>query len=582
LAGSRPAQAAFRAIQQHWVQASPSERIALEPALRAFLAQYAEDDRARLVRVYLAWIDIEKGQLAAARALVATTQDGPAGSARDFAVVTDAAIYTRQGEPARALTLLLPLRGKIIDPEERVMFGEQLVRAALGAKRYLSAIDYMLDWLAAAPEEDRELVQAQVQNLLGDAPPAALESSLLDLEKKRPNVVTDSNHASARDWLRRWLSDRLTRLALKRHDARLAERLLHEGPPTLRVGPRGDQLAELAASGSVLPRVAGRTLGLVLSLGSADERRRSAEVAVGMSRALGLPGSAAAPGAVRLITRDDSGKSDGTERALAELAGDGATILVAGVDADGAERAARYAERESIPTIVLGGAPKGAAMHRFAFFLGADPKAALGVLSDAVKQRGATSPALVGPGGVPCDVTAAQAGQPRFPIEKWKRDRLDALELTGDRDCARDAIAELGQVRLHPLLAFGLESADLFGTLGGAQTQLAVSAGSFPVRSGDSEPASLQRWTRTAGSPPSWYAALGHDAGALGAAALANFPLRRADDKKVVAELHAEARRRLADARAELWTTAETGFAGAQSLPRRLQVLAAAGGKRHE
>lgn len=556
--------------------------MALEPELRAFLARYADDGRARLVRVYLAWVDIQKGQLAQARALVASTQGGPAGSARDFAVVTDAAIYTRQGAPARALALLLPLRGKIIDPEERVMFGEQLVRAALGAKRYLSAIDYMLDWLAAAPGEDRELVQAQVKSLLKDTPPAALESSLMDLEKKRRNVVSDSAHASARDWLRGWLSDRLTRLALERHDPKLAERLLHEGPPALRVGRRGDQLAELAASGTVLPRVAGRTVGLVLSLGSADARRRSAEVAVGMSRALGLPQSAALPGAVRLITRDDGGKSADTGRALAELAGDGATILVAGVDADAAARAARYAERAAIPVIVLSGAPADAATHRFAFFLGTDPKAAFDALSAALKQRGVTAPALVGPGGVPCDVTAAAAGQPRFPVEKWKHDHIDALELMGDRECARDAIAELSRVRVHPLLAFGLESAELFGSPERAPARVALGAGSFPVRDGASGPPSLERWTKKAGAAPGWYAALGHDAGVLSAAALANFPLRRADDKRVVAQLHAEARRRLAAASAELWTSSQSGFAGAQSLRRRLQILVATRGKGHE
>jgi hypothetical protein len=39
------------------------------------------------------------------------------------------------GQTGAALGLLLPLRDKIVDPEERALFGRELVQAALAERR---------------------------------------------------------------------------------------------------------------------------------------------------------------------------------------------------------------------------------------------------------------------------------------------------------------------------------------------------------------------------------------------------------------------------------------------------------------
>ena len=58
---------------------------------------------------------MQRRDLDAALRQVRRAEKGPAGSARDFATVTEAAILIRMGRPEPALALLGPLQGKIID-----------------------------------------------------------------------------------------------------------------------------------------------------------------------------------------------------------------------------------------------------------------------------------------------------------------------------------------------------------------------------------------------------------------------------------------------------------------------------------
>jgi branched-chain amino acid transport system substrate-binding protein len=385
LADSREAQRDFRSIVGRWLEASPETRGALEQPLRDFIRRYPSDDLGRPARVYLAWILIQRKELTAARELVARARSGPAGSVQDFAVVTDAAILIRMGKPDAALELLVPLQGKIIDPTERLVFGEQLVQAALGGRRWRRAVDSMLDWLAEAPPENRENVQAAIERLLSRIPVLALERALISLDQQSSAADQASARAPAREALRKALRSYLVRVALDRHDPELARRLIDSGPPTLRRGDTGAALLQLASSGAVAARVAGRTVGLLLSLASPATQRRSAEVAFGLSRALGLPAPVSRPDVVRLLTRDDGA---GLEAALSGLAGDGAAILVAGVDAPSARAASAFAETAGIPVVVLHHLAD-VSTTGYTFVLGVD----LGVTTDLLEQ------ALVGPDG---------------------------------------------------------------------------------------------------------------------------------------------------------------------------------------
>ncbi|MEB2312660.1 MAG: hypothetical protein OZ921_18685 [Sorangiineae bacterium] len=574
LAGSLAAQREFRSMQRSWLAASPSARPALEAKVVGFLRAHPEDARARIARIYLAWIRIEQGRLPEAQAMVRDALGGRAGSAQDLATVTRAAILTRQGQAARALVLLAPLDGKIVDLDERLVYGEELVHAALGAKRWRAALDYLLDWLVQAPLESRDAVEARVEELLGGVPSRSLEGGLAALDDEARRGVGSATRAGPRSWLRRVLRETLISRALDGGDPALAQRLIESGPASVRAGERGDALARLAARGQVVARVAGRSVGLLLSVTSAEERRRSASVAAGLTRALGLPESARRDEAVRLAVRDDGGDLEATDHALAALAGDGAAILVAGVTGASAERATRFAVARSIPVIVLApSAPPPAG--GFAFSLAAAPERAEEVLLAALRSAGAARVARVGSGGASCDAAPASAGAPRFPVSEWKRERIDALASFGAAGCTRDAVDELAAAGRRPLIGLGLESAELIASRSLTGPRLAVATGSFPWVPGAGAPAALEAFVEATGAPPNFFVALGYDAGMLAAAALATFPLEVADDAAAVAELHEQARARLATVRAPLWTSARPGFEGGRALERELHTVSA-------
>jgi hypothetical protein len=149
---------------------------------------------------------------------------------------------------------------------------------------------------------------------------------------------------------------------------------------------------------------------------------------------------------------------------------------------------------------------------------------------------------------------------------------MDSLLLLGDAACARDAISELGQRRVRPVLAFGLECAELFQQVDASQRQLSASTGSFPWRP-KSAPDSMRRWKATSGAAPSWYEVIGRDAGQLAMTVLQSFPLDRVDDARAVTNLHDRAQDELAKVSVELWSSDRRGFAGARTLARNIVVI---------
>lgn len=556
LATTLQAQREFRAIQERWLDEGEGKRGQLAPDLRQFLRQYPQEPKSRLARAYLAWLMVEQGQLGEARGLVAEVRRGRGGRAMDLAVVIDAAIWVRQGDPERALRLLEPLVDKLVDAEERLLLGEQRVRAAISARRYEHAVEYIVGWLASALPEDRERVQLQASSWLARIESSALERALASL-RRQTGEFGESPRAPIREWVERAIVERLVREALAHDDVRLARRLMDSGARFVRRGASAAELSRLAARGEVRPRVLGRQVGLVLSTGKAESARRSAEIALGMTRALGLPVAAEDPEAVRLVTADDAGGDGELSSALSRLAGEGATVLVAGSDGASAAAASRYAEHASIPVIVLSGLEPSE--RDFTFVLGVGLRQQREALLQAVKG---TPSAVVGPTGVACDRDAKQAGQSRFPVQEWKRDGIGALLLLGDSRCARDVVKESRAAGFSPSFGFALESATMFHERNVPTRRMALAAGVYPAPPKEG----------ALGAGPSWFASLGHDAAVLAARAVANQPLERVDDRDAVRQLHRVAKERLARAEAELWTSASAGFAGGRELPRTLTV----------
>jgi hypothetical protein len=545
LAESPQAQTAFRSLESDWNAATPGHRARLEPKLRAYLGSHGNDPRAQVVRVYLGWVLIERGRLAEASEVLAPVREGPAGTTRDFAQVADAAILLGRGQPERALSLVRILDGKVIDPAERLVVAEVHVRAAIEARRWHEATEAMVDWAADAPPDASERVARAIEGRLPQIQLRSLERSLDELQRASPADGPAAPRAAARVWLARAVRAHLGAEAVKRADAALARRLLATAPASTRKTELGQELARLSAGVTARPQVAGRAFGLVLSVGSAELRRRAAAVAAGVARALDLLEPARGASRVQLITRDEAGTEQAMSEALTALAGDGAVILAAGLDRQTSELARAHAARVHIPMLLFfppTRIDKSGLEH--SFVLGADPEAAREFLTTELTKRGARRVLAIGGDGAPC------AAEPAA-----RRESTDALLVLGSADCTRELA--LGMPRMR--LGLGLETSELCDELGIDPPPLAVGAGRFPRIRPE--------------APPGWFEALGHDAAELVEAALGGFPTERVDDARSVAELHRRAEAALLGVQADLWTTEQRGFGGTHQLARTWTVV---------
>ena len=337
------------------------------------------------------------------------------------------------------------------------------------------------------------------------------------------------------------------------------------------LGDQGDAIARLA-TGVTKARVEARTVGLLLSLRTDETRRRGAEVTDGIAHGLGLPGSftgAARDREARLVSRDDHGAVDRIDDALAALSADGAAIVIAGVDGEEAAVAARFAEQNQIPVLLLRPAGKGEMPlpGRFTFLLGDDPAAVEDALAAALIARGATPVAIVSEdprrhgAPLPPDVTAVRACSEA--TSPWKPLGVGGIVLGAA--CAREAIAAAGSTRI--VFGAALELGDTVLPTG----SLLAEAGIFPIDPAHLSPAAGP-WMKGHAGPPSWWAGLGHDAAVLARAGVQALPERGTEDPREVSERRVLAAQALAAAQADLWTTAARGFGGARVLPRSVVI----------
>lgn len=555
LASSSEAQQAWRALVSRWVEASPSGRRALAEPLVAFIERYGGDDRARLARLYLAWARLEEEDLAQARSLVDEAHVDRPGAAHDFADVIEAAIATRHGQPARALEVLVPLRGKIIDAEERLLFNEEIVRAALEAERYDEAFEYMLDWVEQAPPRERERVQERVEALVRAIPRQALAARFFD---NKPDPDDPSDRGEAERWQREIVLEQLALTVLRDRDVELSRRLLEAMPPGLTRNEIREALSRLAAEAHTLPRVAGRAIGVVLELGTSSSRRRSTGVVAGVSRALGLPGPDR-PADVRLLTSPANEDTEAAiEQALGDLAGHGAAILVAGMSKETARLVSAFASRVHIPVLLVTRPASFESGSPFVFAVGSSETERQGAVDRAIAPG--SRAARVGPGGVPCDIEPETAGLPRFPVGTWRRDGVQVVAIAGDAGCARDVVEEAAGAGLTTGFVLGLEAAGVWRLAVAPGGVRVVGAGALPAGLAPRQPAELLELTARLGRGPTWFEGLGHDAAVLARVAALALSPERIDEPRAVARAHRTAGRALSQAQAELWTTDERGF----------------------
>ncbi|HEV8549741.1 MAG TPA: hypothetical protein VGQ57_11950, partial [Polyangiaceae bacterium] len=494
LAEDAPAQAEFRVLRAQFFDADGPGRVKLLGRLSDFLVRFPSDPRTFDIEVYLVWARLESGDRDGARAVLEPLLKGEDGPRLDFARVAAAAIKTRSGQAKQALSDFDLLEGKLVDLDERFVYGEERARAAFLAGAYERAVEALLGWLVQAPPDRQGRARNTAATLLALAPSAELVHALAVL--RRNTDTTSPDLEMARGWLASTIARELTDLALERADSDLARRLLDAAPAALRATPEGQRLVALAAAAPKGPAVAGRAIGLLLSLGGPTEQRRAAAVAAGITRALGSTRSENAATKIELLVRYDT---DDVDAALDALAADGASLFVAGNDDETARKAAARAERLGVPLLLLRPHPKPPAPDGYTFVLGADDAAVERELLQALAARGHRDPGRVGVGGTSCSVEPASPGKPRFPLALWKKADVDALLVTGDADCARDLASEVAAGRQKLLLALGLDASVVAGSV--SVPTLTPAAGTYPEKA----------------PPGGWYEALGHDAAVLAA-----------------------------------------------------------------
>jgi hypothetical protein len=557
LATTQDAQEGFEKLLGQWSRNSRAGRIAMKPALLAFQRQHAEEPVTRMVEAWLAWVALDEGNYGVAErdAIRAQKAAGP-GTTADVARTVEGASLRRRGRSEQALARLSPLVSKLIDGYARALLDDEIVEAALAVRRYPRAFEFMRIWLREASADERAAIEKQLEARVSKVPTEALLGALRP-SRGGADLTTDDARA-----MRRLVVQRLAEVALEKRDVDLAKRLLATEGPLL--GDRGDAIAQLATGGA-RARVEARTVGLLISLRNDETRRRGVEVADGVAQGLGLPGSSA-----RLVSRDDRGDPGHVDEALAALSADGASILIAGVDGEEASTAARFAEANQLPVLLLtaptGRGSPGKAHGRFTFVLGQDPVAIEDALAAALAAAGARKIAILTdqprrPRPAAPEVIAVRGcSEASAP---WKP--LGATGVVLDASCASEALVAAAPTRPH--FAASIET----GLLALPRGSLVATAGLYPIDP-SRPPAALASWMNDHAVPPSFWAGLGHDAAVLAWTCVQALPERATEDPSEVAVRRAQTAQALATAQADLWTSEARGFNSARELPRTIGV----------
>jgi hypothetical protein len=551
--------------------------------LEWFIVAFPDDPLIPLAKAYLAMVAADQGKLDRAEQLVRQVETGPAGTTRDLGELVEGSIWQARHQPAQALEHFLPLVGKLIDPYARVLLDQQVVNAALAARTWYEAIAYMDLWLRDVPEEDLPAARLRVEKALEQVPSDVLERMLRTMQDERGGAGYGAE-------IKKALVARLAVVALEKQDTGLARRLVETTGTGPALGEAAEGLEELASSGGAAT-IDGRTVGLLMSTGTAeraaDVAERAADVLTGAVTILRPdkrePVSKAVAGAenvegVRLLTRDERDPKR-TTLALTALANQGAAIVIAGFEPDQAQAVAAFSARTGVPVLLL--APlAGKEAPPSAYGLGANRDEVAVAMAGALAHHGVKTIAPIGgeanseslrsfgsTAATPCDAPVQKAGEARFPVDVWRKAKVDALILLGDSYCSSDALEDAESEGLGRAWAvLGLDSGDLAAEPGHFPL-LVTRSGAFPLlRTEATSP--LSAFRRRYGKAPSWFAALGHDAAAIAKAALRTLPNDRVTDVKEVERRHQLASAAIAGVETELWTTEAAGFGG-QSLLRR-------------
>jgi tetratricopeptide (TPR) repeat protein len=510
------AQVRFRDLSEKWHAASAEQRLQLEAPLRQYLEEFPYDAPRRRVWVYLAWILVHKGELLEAKEWIDRAKAGPPGSVSDLAVVTEAALLLELNQPQEALRKLRPIRGKLIDPVERFLATEQLVLAAMAAELYSEALIYMVDWATQAPVTEREQVRESIISHLHRIPRRYLERALQhDAESITASGDDDPIRRDQQQWMKDAIARRLTAIAVEERDPDLARFVLEQGSDLGAEREAAQDLMDLATSTESGRQVKGRTIGLVLTTATEEQRLRSSEVATAVAITLGLPRRDRDPNAVRVVFAQDEGGPAGATAAFQNLGIQGAAVVIGGFDSDSAQQHSWQAERSAIPTLLL--YPHQIETPSWSYTLGVSGARERALLEDEMRSRGLFASRLVENDEVACDPNTTRAVQAK--VRGWAEGGSDSVLFLGTRGCAQLVLQANARAKRPLPIGLGLDAAA--AATRSDPLAIALAPGAYPFEPNDPK---LGAWLERNGTTPSWFEALGHDAAVLASAALSQFP----------------------------------------------------------
>jgi hypothetical protein len=332
------------------------------------------------------------------------------------------------------------------------------------------------------------------------------------------------------------------------------------------LGSYGEAVARLAVD-TTRGKVSARTVGVLLSLRTNAMKRRTVDVTAGMAFGLRTRDKDA-----RLVSRDATAEPDDVIRAMSELAGDGAAVIIAGLDPLHSEAAAKYAADHTLPVILLTPDPTDlGGLSSFIFFIGSEPSSTTQRLADALRAAGAK---VIAGYGAPLAASDQSTGvgvvrpcNPSGSVPDQKLEPVDAVLAYDGSYCGQELLL-LAQ-SIHARIGIGLGASDLYPPPKGAYV---LGAGVFPIPSGKPD-ARLTAWLAEGRKPPSWWAALARDAAVLAYEAVANLEETGADDASGVRSRRQQAAVGLAEARETLWTTDAKGFVKSQRMARDVRLI---------
>ncbi len=584
VATSLEASAAFAPIARAW-STDAKERAALRDPLAKFLVRFPGDGLAPLARTYDALALLDGGDLRDGEVQLSLLASLPPGATNDLAEVVRAKDLRLRGHAEAAFDRLRLLVGKEVDATTRAILQEEIALAAIEGKRDYEAIAYLDAWLRNAAEEDHDAVRAKVTAALAKEPEPVLMDALRAMRSGGPA----SGYGRE---IQKLVTERLGAIAIERKDADLARWLVTADTGTALLGESEGALGELATTKRGLSSVDGRTIGLVLPTGSSDLRDEAAAILRGTAWALDLPRDDAAKGdRTKLITRDDGGDVSRVEPTMSELAGEGAAIILAALEPAAATQAVQWGERHGV-TVITFAVPDGETPHDWSFTAGVPRDGEISALAEELVSRAIVKIVpIVPPGGsaavaalakgtvqleapVECDTAAAQSGEAHFPIDEWKRENAHAWLVDAPNECARDLVRGLGAEQVRGVVALTLDAAGSSARAPSLRL-MAVHVGEIPIVSAAPEAISdpdIRAWTIASGSPPNFWAALGHDAAVLARRAVAGLPLDAASDPAEVSKRRAAVKAALLVATAHLWTSETQGFASGHTLQRIIGI----------